>query len=589
LLYAIASLPKNVSVQLRVVGDGSSKKGWMKLAAKLGIAGRIEWISWPRYEQTLPYYSWADVFAFTSLRDTSGTGLLESLAAGCPIVGLNHQGAKDIMTSECAIQVSATNLESSVSGFREGIVRMATDSEAWLRLSHGASTRAKSFVWGDRPGCVEGKYEQFISCAGEVEKRPQTSSPETSVPRVLIIAVACSPVRGSEGGVGWNRAIQSARFFDTCVVTRECDLSREILDYIKANGEIERLRFVVVPDSKMGLFLENFGISFYLSYYLWQRRAFKVAKELNIQQPFDLVHQTTYCGYREPGLCWKLPIPFVWGPFGGTQDLPWRFLTSLGFSGGLREAFRTTVNQFQLRFGRAARNAFRNSAAVIAANASVQKDCLKYFGVSPEVRLETGINRIATQPKPMLDTSRPLRILWSGGLQPRKSLHLLLHALEQIPSELKVEVRILGHGSEMSRWMKLAKKLRVDDHTQFLGWLPHHEALQLLSWADVFVFTSLRETSGNVVLEALAEGLPVIVLDHQGVRDIVTEDCGIKIPVTSPNVVAAALAKAIAGLAKAPERYQALSAGALVRAKTYAWDSHGEHMAAVYRRVMKHK
>ena len=414
-----------------------------------------------------------------------------------------------------------------------------------------------------------------------------TPSPQTTRPRVLIIAVACSPVRGSEGGCGWNRALQTARFFETCVVTREGALSREVDEYIKANGEIERLRFVVVPDSKLGGFLENFGVTFYLSYHLWHRRAFKVAKKLNEEQPFDVVHQTTFCGYREPGMGWKLPIPFVWGPIGGTQDLPWQFLTSLGLSGGLREVCRSVVNQIQLRFGRAARNAIRNSAAVIAANTSIQKDCQRYFGVSPEVRLEIGINRIATQPKPILEPSRPFRILWSGELQPRKSLHLLLYALKQIPPEVKVEVKVLGQGSEMNRWKKLAVKLGVDDRTQFLGWLPRHEALQLLSWGDVFVFTSLRETAGTVVLEALSEGLPVIALDHQGVRDIVTDDCGIKIPVTTPQVVAKDLAEEITKLAKAPERYHALSAGALVRAKDYTWESHGEHMAGVYRRVMK--
>jgi len=54
-------------------------------------------------------------------------------------------------------------------------------------------------------------------------------------------------------------------------------------------------------------------------------------------------------------------------------------------------------------------------------------------------------------------------------------------------------------------------------------------------------------------------------MDHQGVRDIVTDDCGIKIPVTSSKIVATALAAEITSLAKAPERYQSLSAGALLR------------------------
>ena len=55
-----------------------------------------------------------------------------------------------------------------------------------------------------------------------------------------------------------------------------------------------------------------------------------------------------------------------------------------------------------------------------------------------------------------------------------------------------------------------------------MGWLPHQEAIAQYAWADAFVFSSLRDTTGTVVVEALAAGLPVICLDHQGVHDVVT-------------------------------------------------------------------
>ena len=50
--------------------------------------------------------------------------------------------------------------------------------------------------------------------------------------------------------------------------------------------------------------------------------------------------------------------------------------------------------------------------------------------------------------------------------------------------------------------------------------------------SDVFVFTSLRDTTGSVVLEALAAGVPVVAPDHQGVGDVVNDDCGVLVPVT---------------------------------------------------------
>ena len=111
----------------------------------------------------------------------------------------------------------------------------------------------------------------------------------------------------------------------------------------------------------------------------------------------------------------------------------------------------------------------------------------------------------------------------------------------------------------------------LGDRVTWLGWLPRAEALEQYRWADVFAFTSLRDTSGNVVLEALAAGLPVICLDHQGVGDIVTERCGVKIAVTSPRKVVVELAAAIESLAKDKARWKRLSDGASERIGDYVW------------------
>ena len=162
LLHAIAKLPKSLPIELRVLGDGRSKKSWQKLAQRLGIAENIEWIPWPSYRETLPYYGWADAFAFTSLRDTSGTGLLESLAAGCPIIGMNHQGAFDIMTDQCAIRIRPTEWPATVDGFRDGIESLARDARKHLCLSHGALERAREFEWRTRASCFPSIYQRVL-------------------------------------------------------------------------------------------------------------------------------------------------------------------------------------------------------------------------------------------------------------------------------------------------------------------------------------------------------------------------------------------------------------------------------------------
>ena len=52
------------------------------------------------------------------------------------------------------------------------------------------------------------------------------------------------------------------------------------------------------------------------------------------------------------------------------------------------------------------------------------------------------------------------------------------------------------------------------------------EAVAQMQSAELFCFTSLRDTSGNVVLEALAAGVPVVCFDHQGAGDMVSDAVG---------------------------------------------------------------
>jgi glycosyltransferase involved in cell wall biosynthesis len=132
-----------------------------------------------------------------------------------------------------------------------------------------------------------------------------------------------------------------------------------------------------------------------------------------------------------------------------------------------------------------------------------------------------------------------------------------------------------------------ASRLGIDDRIEWLGWMPHHEALQQYSWADVFAFTSLRDTSGAVVLEAFSNGVPVIALDHQGAADMVTPQCGIKIPVTSPRQVIKDYSEALVRLAREPGLLHKLSEGARTRAADYLWSKQGEAMAKIYRRALE--
>lgn len=404
--------------------------------------------------------------------------------------------------------------------------------------------------------------------------------------RIVMIAYACSPDRGSENFVGWNRAVQAGRFADTWVICEGRECEAEIEQYIAAHGPVPGVRFVVVPLSDFQSRLQQLPGCYYRAYRLWHRAAFAVARQLHAKHSFDLAHQVNMVGYREPGYLWQLGIPFVWGPIGGTQNFPVRFLPILRPLDAAKELLRNVVNSLQLRFSRRVRLAARAASKVLAANSTNQVDLAHSCGVDVVRMLETGVSNIVREPSTTRGKRDAFRILWSGMLEPRKALRLLLDALAKLPANLKWQLRVVGDGPLRAASMRRAEALGINDRIEWLGWLPLADAIKQYDWADVFAFTSLRDTSGNVVLEAMSRGVPVVCADHQGMADIVTPESGIKIPVHSPKQLISDFSEALRRLSRDELLCSQLGEGARQRAEHYLWSKQGDRMATVYRDVL---
>src|SRR5438552_9036897 len=93
-------------------------------------------------------------------------------------------------------------------------------------------------------------------------------------PRVLLLAYACNPEQGSEPGVGWNRAVEAARYCDTWVVCEEHRYGPPLRDYLRAHGPVPGLEFVYVPRPSWHRWVKLIPGLDYLSYNAWHRRVF---------------------------------------------------------------------------------------------------------------------------------------------------------------------------------------------------------------------------------------------------------------------------------------------------------------------------
>ncbi len=414
------------------------------------------------------------------------------------------------------------------------------------------------------------------------------AQPSQSRPRILMVCYYCSPTRGSDWRVGWGQATEAARRYEVVVITSE--LSRaDIEAYLQQHGKVPHLRFFYVGQSAAARWLNKLPTFFLytnpFSYSSWQSRALALAHKLHREKPFDVAHQVTLIGFREPGKLYELGIPFVWGPIGGTQNYPARFLRAAGLVDGLQEGIRSICNWIQFRYSPKVRSAMRRATVVLAANSEGRRAIKQVYRRDAVQLLETGIEWVSPK-SVVLNPSGHLRILWSGDLAARKGPSILLRALGAIRNQIKFELRILGRGPLRKKLEWEARQLGIDQSCEFVGWLPLKDAMAQSEWADVFAFTSLRDTSGNVMLEAMSRGVPVICFDHQGAADIVTESSGIKIPVTHPEDAIQRWASALTSLARDRRLLQNLSEGALSRAEHFLWSRNGSAMSSVYDNVL---
>ncbi|WP_449539034.1 glycosyltransferase family 4 protein [Ferdinandcohnia sp. Marseille-Q9671] len=116
--------------------------------------------------------------------------------------------------------------------------------------------------------------------------------------------------------------------------------------------------------------------------------------------------------------------------------------------------------------------------------------------------------------------SKKYLLTYVGRLAPEKNVDLLIEMAHSLPSVWKEKIQwlIVGDGP-------LRGKMEEEAPTnmKFTGFLKGNELAELYAASDVFVFPSPSETFGNVMLEAMASGTPVIGANAGGVRNVVQE------------------------------------------------------------------
>lgn len=184
--------------------------------------------------------------------------------------------------------------------------------------------------------------------------------------------------------------------------------------------------------------------------------------------------------------------------------------------------------------------------------------------------LVNGVDTVKFSPKAKRFGSKKVRLVTTGRIIETKGIDVLLKALTLILKNYNVMLTVVGDGPDRARLEGIARDLKISDKVIFTGKVMPDEMPKYLDDADIFVFPSYKETTPNSLLEAMSAGLPCVVCDIDGVREVVGDDCAIKVPAGDVSSFAKAMVKLIAE----PKMRETIAANARKRIEeAYSWES----------------
>jgi glycosyltransferase involved in cell wall biosynthesis len=419
--------------------------------------------------------------------------------------------------------------------------------------------------------------------------------------KVLLVIESCNPDWASVPLVGYHFYQAIARFADVKLVTHARNKPALVkrhpeadIEFIEPGAWESRYYRFVHRCSHIGsrTIWPIYHALFYPIYYFFNRAVQAKYNDALLQGKFDLLHVITPMMPRYPVAISKacLTTPFILGPVNGGIPFPEAFANR-----GRREFsqlnFLRTIGRYLIPDYR---NTYQRASCVLAGSEYTQAWLAAEMAI-PLNRLKLVFeNAVADhffgRPPKGLRTAfcatNPLRLLFSGRLVPYKGCDMVLNALARL-AHLPWQLTILGDGPERDDLTRLVQAHRLTEKVTFAGWVDQADTANYYGEADVFVFPSVREFGGAVVMEAMASGLACIIVNYGGIGEYVMPDAGFKIEPLGEDFVIAQIAKSLEAYLQNPSLLHAHQSAARQHAKAhFSWQSKSILLEDLYQKML---
>jgi glycosyltransferase involved in cell wall biosynthesis len=270
------------------------------------------------------------------------------------------------------------------------------------------------------------------------------------------------------------------------------------------------------------------------------------------------------------------------------------FLPNLIFAPGLGCPVVMTVHdlahfRFPEKFGRVRgallrallRADFRVADRVISVSAFTTADIEHFIGY-PRARIDEIAEGAPEPGHPERATSEPPYLLYVGQLERSKNVEALVAAFcaSEALAQARVLLRIAGHPGNASADVRRAVRVLGPDRVELLGYVDDEALSHLYANCLAFVFPSLVEGFGLVLLEAMAHGAPVVAMRAGAIPEVVG-DAGLLVDPDDRD----ALRRAMEELVASGELRESLRKRGYERLKRFSWTETARRSLSVFERV----
>lgn len=172
-------------------------------------------------------------------------------------------------------------------------------------------------------------------------------------------------------------------------------------------------------------------------------------------------------------------------------------------------------------------------------------------------------------------------LFYSGQWTPYKNVHVLLEAFARLLPHYPTLLLVIG-GKADPRQHALQRQIRaLGDRVRPVGWIPDEVVASVMHEAAALVFASEYEGFGLPVLEAMAQGVPVVCARASSLPEVAGDGAEYWEPRSGPAGLADAVEHALE-----PARAEQLRSAGRAQARRFSWSATAQQTVALYRRVL---